>query len=115
MCIRDRASTVQSASSPTRKPRARGSGVLPEAAAESTKASSPARPHCAILRPEFLLNLLFYIIITPVISLTLTRIMYMSENKMVVADALARIDSVLEAAFLPKRLEPSRRMVAVSK
>lgn len=28
---------------------------------------------------EFLLNLLFYIIITPVISLTLTRIMYMSE------------------------------------
>ena len=31
--------------------------------------------------PEFLLNLLFYIIITPVISLTLTRIMYMSENK----------------------------------
>ena len=46
--------------------------------------------------PEFLLNLLFYIIITPVISLTLTRIMYMSENKMVVADALARIDSVLE-------------------
>ncbi len=30
--------------------------------------------------PEFLLNLLFYIIITPVISLTLTRIMYMSEN-----------------------------------
>ena len=48
--------------------------------------------------PEFLLNLLFYIIITPVISLTLTRIMYMSESKMVVADALARIDSVLEAA-----------------
>ena len=48
--------------------------------------------------PEFLLNLLFYIIITPVISLTLTRMMYMSENKMVVADALARIDSVLEAA-----------------
>ena len=30
---------------------------------------------------EFLLNLLFYIIITPVISLTLTRIMYMSENE----------------------------------
>ena len=39
--------------------------------------------------PEFLLNLLFYIIITPVISLTLTRMMYMSESKMVVADALA--------------------------
>ena len=50
------------------------------------------------VNPEFLLNLLFYIIITPVISLTLTRMMYMSESKMVVADALARIDSVLEAA-----------------
>ena len=47
--------------------------------------------------PEFLLNLLFYIIITPVISLTLTKIMYMSENKMIVADALSRIDSVLDA------------------
>ena len=47
--------------------------------------------------PEFLLNLVFYII-TPVISLTLTKIMYMSENKMVVADALSRIDSVLDAA-----------------
>lgn len=44
---------------------------------------------------EFLLNLLFYIIITPVISLTLTKIMFMSENEMIVADALQRIDSVL--------------------
>ena len=46
---------------------------------------------------EFLLNLIFYIIITPVITLTLTKIMYMSENNMIVADALARIDSVLDA------------------
>ncbi len=45
---------------------------------------------------EFLLNLLFYIIITPVISLTLTKIMYMSENVMIVDDALGRIDKVLE-------------------
>ena len=43
----------------------------------------------------FLLNLIFYIIITPVISLTLTKIMYMSENNMIVTDALSRIDSVL--------------------
>lgn len=48
--------------------------------------------------PEFLLNLLFYIIITPVISLTLTKIMYMSENQLIVSDALNRIDSVLKAA-----------------
>lgn len=45
---------------------------------------------------EFLLNLIFYIIITPVISLTLTKIMFLSENEMIVADALKRIDSVLE-------------------
>ena len=58
--------------------------------------------------PEFLLNLLFYIIITPVISLTLTltRMMYMSENKMVVADALARIDSVLETAPMQVQAVP---------
>lgn len=55
---------------------------------------------------EFLLNLLFYIIITPVISLTLTRMMYMSESKMVVADALARIDSVLETAPMQVQAVP---------
>ena len=43
----------------------------------------------------FLLNLMFYIIITPIISVTLTRIMFQSENAMIVDDALQRIDSVL--------------------
>ena len=55
---------------------------------------------------KFLLNLLFYIIITPVISLTLTRIMYMSENELVVADALARVDSVLDAEPVPENDHP---------
>ena len=45
----------------------------------------------------FLLNLIFYIVITPVISLTLTKLMYMSENNMIVEDSLSRIDSVLNA------------------
>ena len=54
----------------------------------------------------FLLNLLFYIIITPVISLTLTKIMYMSENGMIVADALGRIDSVLDADPMTVRGNP---------
>lgn len=44
---------------------------------------------------EFLLNLIFYIIITPIISITLTRIMFQSENAMIVNDALQRIDSIL--------------------
>ena len=45
--------------------------------------------------PEFLLNLIFYIIITPIISVALTKIMLQSENAMIVDDALQRIDSVL--------------------
>ena len=45
--------------------------------------------------PEFLLNLIFYIIITPIISVALTKIMFQSENAMIVDDALQRIDSVL--------------------
>ena len=47
-----------------------------------------------------LLNLLFYIIITPVISLTLTKLMCMSENGMIVQDAITRIDRVLESPSL---------------
>lgn len=44
---------------------------------------------------EFLLNLLFYIIFTPIITVTLTKIMYSSENAMIVEDAMNRIDSVM--------------------
>ena len=47
-----------------------------------------------------LLNLLFYIIITPVISLTLTKLMFMSENGMIVQDAITRIDRVQESPSL---------------
>lgn len=46
---------------------------------------------------EFLLNLIFYIIITPIISVTLTKIMFQSENQMIVDDAMSRMDSVLNA------------------
>lgn len=52
------------------------------------------------LTNAFLLDLIFYIIITPVISLTLSKLMYMSENNMIVQDALTRIDSVLDAQSL---------------
>ncbi len=43
----------------------------------------------------FLINILFYIIFTPIISVTLTKIMFSSENAMIVEDALGRIDSVM--------------------
>lgn len=62
---------------------------------------------------EFLLNLLFYIIITPVISLTLTKIMYMSENKVIVADALQRIDSILTAQPVPESPAPRHPRTAL--
>lgn len=61
---------------------------------------------------EFLLNLIFYIIITPVISFTLTKIMFMSENEMIVADALERIDSVLTLPPLPEPKSPQTPMDA---
>ena len=56
-----------------------------------------------------LLNLLFYIIITPVISLTLTKLMFMSENGMIVQDAITRIDRVLESPSLSCSNAPKHR------
>lgn len=55
---------------------------------------------------KFLLNLIYYIIITPVITVTLTKIMYSSENKMIVSDALERIDSVMDMKPLPEPYAP---------
>ena len=53
-----------------------------------------------------LLNLLFYIIVTPVISLTMTKLMFMSENGMIVQDAVTRIDSVLQSPPLSQPEAP---------
>ncbi|MBC8536014.1 ATP-binding cassette domain-containing protein [Feifania hominis] len=61
---------------------------------------------------NFLLNLIFYIIITPVISVTLTKIMFQSENAMIVDDALQRIDSVLELSPLSRPAAPEHPMDA---
>ena len=44
---------------------------------------------------ELILNILFYIIITPVLTVTMTKIMFQSENKMIVEDAFKRIDSIM--------------------
>lgn len=45
--------------------------------------------------PEFLSNLLYYIIITPAIAVTLNRIMFASENEMIVAEALDKTGRIL--------------------
>lgn len=59
----------------------------------------------------FLLNLLFYIIITLIITVTLTKMMYAGENTMVVEDALSRIDSILEMQPLKETEKKKYRQI----
>ncbi len=51
---------------------------------------------------EFILNLLFYIIYTPIIATTMTKIMSISENSLVVKDALNRVNEILKIEPLKK-------------
>ncbi len=55
---------------------------------------------------EFLLNLLYYIIITPAISVTLTRIMFASENEMIVSEALTKANNILSIEPLKEPVNP---------
>lgn len=41
------------------------------------------------------LNILFYIILTPILTVTMTKIMFQSENNMLLEDAMKRMDNVL--------------------
>lgn len=54
---------------------------------------------------EVLRNLIFYIVVTPVIGTTLTKIMFMSEDSMIVNDAINRIDEVLREKPLSRGRE----------
>ena len=49
---------------------------------------------------HFLLNLLYYIIVTPAIAVTLNRLMFASENEMIVAEALSKTNRILAIAPL---------------
>lgn len=57
---------------------------------------------------EFVLNLIFYIIITPALASAITKIMYQSENKLIVNDALSRIDSVMDCEPLGEGSSPQK-------
>ncbi|MBQ5989695.1 MAG: ABC transporter ATP-binding protein [Oscillospiraceae bacterium] len=46
--------------------------------------------------PELILDVMYYIIVTPLLTVTLTKIAYSGEQEMIVADALKRMDSILE-------------------
>ena len=50
---------------------------------------------------ELLLHLLFYIIITPVITLTMTKLMYMSENNMLDRKSTRLNSSHLKLSRMP--------------
>lgn len=41
------------------------------------------------------LNILFYIILTPILTVTMTKIMFQSENNMLLEDAMKRMDNIL--------------------
>lgn len=47
------------------------------------------------ITPEFILNMMYYIIITPLITVTLTKTAYSGEQEMQVIDSIKRIDGVL--------------------
>ena len=49
-----------------------------------------------------LMNFIFYVIFTPILTTSLMKVLYMSENGMVVADALARVHSILDLKPLPQ-------------
>lgn len=50
---------------------------------------------------SFVFNMLFYVIYTPLIATTLSKIMFMSEDSMLVEDCIKRIDSILSIQPLP--------------
>lgn len=49
---------------------------------------------------ELILNIMYYIIVTPLFTVTLTKIAYSGEQEMVVKDALKRIDTILDISPL---------------
>ncbi len=57
-----------------------------------------------------ILNIMYYIIVTPLITVALTKIAYSGEAEMTLIDALKRVDSIMEIEHLPvsaKRLVPA--------
>ena len=51
---------------------------------------------------DVLLNFIFYVIFTPALTTALNKVIYMSENGMIVADALERVHSILDLKPLPE-------------
>ncbi len=56
----------------------------------------------------FLYNILFYIIITPILTVTLMKVAYAGESQMVVRDALNRMYSLLDVESLKETSNPQK-------
>ena len=52
---------------------------------------------------DIILNVMYYIIVTPLLTVTLTKIAYSGEQEMVVVDALERIDTIMKIEPLADR------------
>ena len=57
---------------------------------------------------EVILNVMYYIIITPLMIVTLTKIACSGEAEMVVVDALSRIDSIFAISALDETAAPQQ-------
>ncbi|QFJ55143.1 ABC transporter ATP-binding protein [Pseudobutyrivibrio xylanivorans] len=56
----------------------------------------------------FLFNILFYIIITPILTVTLLKVAYSGESEMIVRDALQRMYSILNVEPLSEAANPKK-------
>lgn len=55
---------------------------------------------------SFALNIIFYVLITSVLTVTLMKVAYAGESNMLVEDALNRMDEILSVKPLPEALKP---------
>ena len=55
----------------------------------------------------FIYNILFYIIITPILTVTLMKVAYAGESQMIVKDALMRMYTLLDMEPLPEAADPA--------
>ncbi|HPY99900.1 MAG TPA: ABC transporter ATP-binding protein, partial [Clostridiales bacterium] len=64
--------------------------------------------HGGTVAPDILLNFIFYVLFTPMIATSFTKIMFMGEERMTVEDAIKRFDMILSVKPLPEPETPEK-------
>lgn len=59
-----------------------------------------------VVAQDVLINFLFYVIFTPIIVTMMNRVMFLSENTMVIHDAMKRIREIMDIQPLPEAVKP---------